>query len=169
MPLDLLIFQSINNLAHQNSILDFFFIWITHLGYVAIAIIVLLSKKKKPILNSFLAAVLGKAIEESIKLIPYFYRARPFIDQKVTLLVTGYQTSSFPSGHTLVSFALALPLLYYNKRLGVIATVIAVLVGFSRVFVGVHYLSDVLGGVLIAVLSVIVAHYFTKHIVLKYV
>ncbi len=169
MTLDLSIFQLINNLANQNSILDFFFIWTTHLGFIAIAIIVLLSKKKKPILNSFLAAVIGKAIEESIKLVPYFYRARPFVDNSVNLLVTGHPTSSFPSGHTIVSFALALPLLYYNKKLGIIATVLAVLVGLSRVFVGVHYLSDVLGGVVIAVLSVIIAHYFTKHIVLKYV
>ena len=169
MTLDLLIFQSINNLANQSSIVDFLFIWTTHLGYIAIAIIVLLSKKKKPVINSFLAAVLGKAIEESIKLIPYFYRARPFIDKKVNLLVINYPTSSFPSGHTIVAFALALPLLYYNKKLGIIATVLAILVGFSRIFVGVHYLSDVFGGVLIAVISVVITHYFTKHIVLKYV
>jgi len=68
MTLDLLIFQSINNLANQSSVVDFFFIWTTHLGYIIIAILVLLSKKKKPILNSFLAAVLGKAIEEVIML-----------------------------------------------------------------------------------------------------
>lgn len=169
MSLDFALFQLINNLVNQNSIADFFFIWITHLGFIAIFVLVLLSKKKKPIMNSVFAAVIGKAIEESIKLVPYFYRARPFVEHKVNLLVTGYQTSSFPSGHTLVSFALALPLFYYNKKLGIIATIIAVLVGFSRVFVGVHYPSDVLGGFLVAVLSVVVAHYFTKHIVFRYV
>ena len=63
-------------------------------------------------------------------------------------------TSSFPSGHALSSFACAYVLARAEPRLAVPAFVLAVLIGFSRIYVGVHYPLDVLAG---AVLGLLVA------------
>ena len=63
-------------------------------------------------------------------------------------------TSSFPSGHTSTSFACAYVISRLAPRLTVFVFVLAALIGFSRVYVGVHYPLDVLAG---AVLGVVVA------------
>jgi undecaprenyl-diphosphatase len=63
-------------------------------------------------------------------------------------------TSSFPSGHTSTSFACAYVISRLAPRLTVYVFVLAALIGFSRVYVGVHYPLDVLAG---AVLGLVVA------------
>lgn len=63
-------------------------------------------------------------------------------------------TSSFPSGHTSTSFACAYVISRLAPRLTVYVFVLAALIGFSRIYVGVHYPLDVLAG---AVLGILVA------------
>jgi undecaprenyl-diphosphatase len=63
-------------------------------------------------------------------------------------------TSSFPSGHTSTSFACAYVISRLAPRLTVFVYVLAALIGFSRIYVGVHYPIDVLAG---AVLGLVVA------------
>ncbi|HBL40024.1 MAG TPA: hypothetical protein DDY98_00015, partial [Ruminococcaceae bacterium] len=58
---------------------------------------------------------------------------------------------SFPSGHTSSSFAAATVLFCNNKKLGAPALVLAVLIGFSRIYCGVHYCTDVLAGTVVGV------------------
>lgn len=53
---------------------------------------------------------------------------------------------SFPSGHTTVSFAAAAVLVYFKPRLALPLFLLAAAIGFSRVYVGVHYPFDILGG-----------------------
>ncbi|MFF1908171.1 phosphatase PAP2 family protein [Kitasatospora sp. NPDC058218] len=59
---------------------------------------------------------------------------------------------SFPSNHTVIAFAAATALWFADRRLGAVAAVAAVLMGASRVWVGVHYPHDVLVGALVGVL-----------------
>ncbi|MFB6890099.1 phosphatase PAP2 family protein [Kitasatospora sp. NPDC056327] len=59
---------------------------------------------------------------------------------------------SFPSNHTVVAFAAAAALWFADRRLGAVAAVAAVLMGASRVWVGVHYPHDVLAGALVGLL-----------------
>ena len=70
---------------------------------------------------------------------------------------------SFPSGHTALAFALAF--VFYRhlpQKFGVPALIIASLVGLSRVQLGVHYLSDVIGGIICAYIAVRIAEFIIQ-------
>ncbi|MBI4138789.1 phosphatase PAP2 family protein [Candidatus Uhrbacteria bacterium] len=62
-------------------------------------------------------------------------------------------TSAFPSGHTATAIAMACAVFFTNRKLGLIALLLAVLVAVSRIAAGVHYPTDVLGGIAVGVAS----------------
>ena len=82
-----------------------------------------------------------------------YYRPRPFTELPVRLIFYRPLDSTFPSNGTAVVFILATAIFLGNRKAGVIALAIASLYGFSRVFVGIHYPMDVLGGAAIGVLT----------------
>jgi undecaprenyl-diphosphatase len=88
------------------------------------------------------------------------FRPRPFAEPARLFVVPGgftptYISSSFPSGHAVVFFALAAALLSISRPIGSIALVHAVLVdSLPRLYLGLHYPSDVLAGALLAVVIV---------------
>ena len=74
-------------------------------------------------------------------------RARPYETMaNVHLLVDKTTDFSFPSDHATVAGAVAVGLLFANRRWGIIASTLAILMAFTRVYVGAHYPSDVLAG-----------------------
>lgn len=74
-------------------------------------------------------------------------RARPYESiANVHLLVDKTTDFSFPSDHATVAGAVAVGLLFTNRRWGIVASVLAMLMAFTRVYVGAHYLGDVLAG-----------------------
>jgi undecaprenyl-diphosphatase len=76
----------------------------------------------------------------------------------VTLLITRSPDTSFPSDHATLAFAVGVMVWRFNRRLGLVLLLFGVLTAFARVFVGVHYPSDVLGGaVLGSVVSLLIA------------
>jgi hypothetical protein len=79
-------------------------------------------------------------------------RERPFIDFPDVPLLTALEHSySFPSGHTFSSFAAATAIAIGNRRWAIAAMGTAALIGFSRVYLFMHYPSDVLGGALLGI------------------
>jgi undecaprenyl-diphosphatase len=80
------------------------------------------------------------------------HRPRPFLELGFTPLFPHADDSSFPSDHTLVGVALVAPLLVRAWRLGCVLTAWAVVIGFARVAAGVHYSSDILASVVLALL-----------------
>ncbi len=80
-------------------------------------------------------------------------RPRPcWIDQSVQLLIENPKDYSFPSGHTLSSFIAAFVLLDRDKRLGIPAICVAAVIAFSRMYLFVHFPTDILGGIALAAL-----------------
>ena len=83
-----------------------------------------------------------------------FERQRPcWIDPSVPLLVHVPSDFSFPSGHSMASFAGATAIYLNHKTWGIPALVLAALIGFSRLYLFVHFPTDVLAGTLVGILS----------------
>ena len=86
------------------------------------------------------------AVYLTAKLIPLLYnRRRPFAEYSLESLVKQRKDHSFPSTHTASSMIISLAVLKINFQLGILMVFLAVLTAFSRIMVGVHYPSDVLG------------------------
>ncbi len=88
----------------------------------------------------------------------FYHRPRPFVALGFEPLISQDSGGSFPSGHAALFFALAMGLWYMNRRWGVTYLILALLNGFARIFVGVHYPLDVLGGALIGIGSAYIVH-----------
>lgn len=80
-----------------------------------------------------------------------FARTRPYDVVEVELLVAKLHDFSFPSGHTLVSFEAATALWFYHRKWGIAAFVLAALIGLSRLYLFVHYPTDVLVGAVLGI------------------
>ena len=103
-------------------------------------------------LAEVLCIVLGNAILKNV-----FERPRPFDAYPFELIVPEPSDWSFPSGHTAGAFAAATVALMRSRRIGCAVLAYAALVGFSRLYLCVHYPSDVIGGGVLGVLCAIAA------------
>jgi len=130
-------------------------VFITSLGnagvfWIILSALLLIPKKTRRIGCISFLALFGSLLVNNLLLKNLVGRIRPY-DACSTLLplVTKPTDYSFPSGHTGSSFASACVLYrHLPKRAGILALALAVLIGLSRLYVGVHYPSDVLVGML---------------------
>jgi len=110
------------------------------------------SKYWKMVLQALAAAVLSRFVFVNIIhfLLP---RPRPFVDNAVNLLVERTNDPSFPSGHAAFYFAIATVVFYYSKDAGALFFFLGAILCLARVFVGIHWPSDILAGLLVAMFS----------------
>jgi len=90
-------------------------------------------------------------ITETIRF--FYQRARPFVELEFIPLISHEATASFPSGHTVFLFALVPLALVLGKKFGYWFLGGSLLVVISRVIAGVHWPSDILGGIVIGLLG----------------
>lgn len=100
------------------------------------------------------SAALGLAVNQGILLM--VHRVRPYDVGLTHLIVPPSVDPSFPSDHATFTFALAVALLGAGARRGWLFLIAAILISFSRLYVGTHYLSDVLGGALTGAVAAVV-------------
>ena len=92
-------------------------------------------------------------------------RPRPFVTHTdLTALLVPEDPWSFPSGHTLSSFAAASALYFFHHKTGFLAFLLAAAIAFSRLYASVHYPTDVLAGAVIGVLCGIIAAWLTDRV-----
>ena len=109
---------------------------------------------------SVVVAVAVTYILVDVALKPLVCRDRPFDVADFELLVSAPDTWSFPSGHTASAFAGAAAILIHSRRWGAVAMVYAALVGVSRLYLCVHWPTDVVAGALIGVAVAFAAVWF---------
>lgn len=161
------LFFYLNDFAKQNEFWTQVIHWFADYGIVLI-IIGLIYLIVRGRINTLFAAVLACIFSAFISFILYllWQRPRPFVTYAASVVqLAGHTTaSSFPSAHTYLSFAIATTvILCGHKKLGVLMLIVALLIGISRIAAGLHYPSDVLGGVAIGIFSGTLAYWFMEH------
>ena len=122
--------------------------------WILLAIVLMLIPGKRKVGFTVAAALLIDLIICNGILKPLIARIRPYdLHTGISLLVKAPTDYSFPSGHTAASFAAASALLYRKDRLWIPAMVLAALIAFTRLYLYVHYPSDVLCGILVGFLA----------------
>ncbi|MDO5062036.1 MAG: phosphatase PAP2 family protein [Peptostreptococcaceae bacterium] len=112
---------------------------------------------------TILLAMLFSVLIVNLGLKPLVMRIRPYDINTAAQLITGHMMDySFPSGHSSVSFAAATAILSWNKKAGVLAILLASIIAFSRLYLYLHYPTDVLAGIMIGILCGIMAYLLQK-------
>ncbi len=115
------------------------------------------SKQKSIIVLSVAFLPLAYVVAQVIA--AFYFDPRPFVVDHFTPLISHAPDNGFPSDHMLLASAVASILFVYNKRLGAIAWIMALIIGASRVFVGIHHWVDIIGSAAITVGTM----WFTKN------
>ena len=173
MKLDFQLFSWLNGLAGQNAILDeaarllgneFFMPSTFGLLLLGLWIATRDARTREKNQKAIISTVLALALVTFLVHMAYFIyqRPRPFLVHEVNLLITPPSDPSFPSNSTSVAFSIAASVWIMNRPLGSILLIPASLVALSRVFMGVHYPSDILGGAAFGFLSAFASWYFLR-------
>ncbi len=95
-----------------------------------------------------------------------YHHPRPFAALNIAHLLTE-PTYSFPSGHTILIFGLATGMYFYNKKLALFLYASGVVVGVARIAAGVHYPFDILGGIVLGILTGFVVEWACRKYLFK--
>lgn len=137
--------------------------------WIVLAIALLIFKKTRKIGVTVAISLILSLIFTNLTLKPLIARPRPWVyaaehlGRDIVPLIPLPHDASFPSGHTSVSFAGAMPIFMYNKKYGTAALILAALIGYSRLYFFVHYPSDVIGGAVLGILYGIAAYFIVKY------
>ena len=153
----------------HGTFFDKIVLFITHLGdagifWIALALFLLCFKKYRKSGAGMAVSLIFSLIFTNMILKNLVARERPFNTDPTLDNLAQEDSFSFPSGHTSASIAAALSLLYYHRKEGIAALVLGILISLSRIYICVHYPTDVLGGVVVGALSA-----FLSVLVIKFV
>lgn len=140
--------------------------------WIAVAVLLLFFPKTRKIGWSMGAALLLGVLVCNVTMKPLIARIRPYDlyeqlnGETIKLLVKTPHDWSFPSGHTIASFEACTVLLIKNKWMGIPATLLAFGIAFSRLYLFVHYPTDVIfsffAGILFAFLGILIVNAIYK-------
>ena len=119
---------------------------------ILVFIVMMFVKKMRKTGFAVMGATLSVLLFGELILKHIVCRPRPFVvNSAIDIIIKAPSGFSFPSSHTATCFAMATAIYLFHKRLGIIAYVYAALVAFSRMYLYVHYPSDVFCGVIIGI------------------
>ena len=154
---DLKVYKFINS-HHRSKFMNYFMKFFTFLGnlgmlWIIFALLFILNKNLRKegitlICSLVLTTMLGEGLLKHI-----VRRKRPFIKLNTidTLIIRPPTSYSFPSGHTASSFAAAAVFIAIDSRISALIILIASLIAFSRLYLNVHYFSDIVAGAFLGI------------------
>lgn len=167
--MEVAIFQFLNGFAGRSDILDsaavFFATYLPYLMVIAAIFFILKRGDNRQKVFTFVSTALTLILSRGLitEIIRFVYnRPRPFEVLGGPPLFIPDTHSSFPSGHAAFFFALALTLFYFDKKWGWWFLGLALLNGLARIFAGVHWPSDILGGLAVALVSYLITTQLLK-------
>jgi len=156
------IFLLVNSLANQNYFLDMFMIFSAKaMPYIFIVLEIYLYfivKKKNEAIFAFYSVVVSLGLNFIISL--FYFHNRPFMDNLGVMLIQHTPENSFPSDHTTFLFAISFSLIFSKIKYSYILLFFALLGGMARVYVGVHYPFDIVGGIFSGLFGAIIIYLF---------
>lgn len=174
LSFDLSVFRWIQSI--QNGFLDALMVGVTTLGnagaiFIVLGFVLLFTKKYRKAGLAVLVALIVMLLCSDLFLKEFFARPRPFNlfesdPEKYAVWATEYvfpelvykpSSYSFPSGHTASAFAAATALICHSRKWGIPTMIFAAIMGFSRIYVQVHYCTDVFGGIIAGAICGLIA------------
>lgn len=142
----------------RNPFLDWLMPVISHMGngvlYIVLAVVLLCFKKTREAGMVLTLALILEYTIVSILLKPAVARPRPYtVNTLIQLLIEEPKDWSFPSGHTSAAFTMIFALYFMKNRWWIPMAIFGVLVAFSRMYLYVHYPTDIFFGACIGILS----------------
>ena len=141
--------------------------------WIAVAVLFMITKKYRTTGLSMMLALMMGLLVCNICLKPAIARIRPYDFQmeyfmkEIPLLVGGMHDFSFPSCHTIASFEAAVAILLNNRKLGIPAMILAFLIAFSRLYLYVHYPSDVIVSIVLGTALAFLGNFLAHKIMEK--
>ena len=141
--------------------------------WIAIAVLFIFTRKYRKTGIGMMFALMMGLLVCNIWLKPTIARIRPYDFQmeyflkEIPLLVGGMHDFSFPSGHTIASFEAAVVILLNSKKLGIPAMILACLIAFSRLYLYVHYPTDVIASILLGTAFAFVGNFLAQKVMEK--
>ena len=170
LDLDFSILNAIQNI--RCPFLDWFMPAVSFLAnggwfWIALAVVFLIFKKTRRCGIMMGVALLLGLLFGNLIIKNLVARARPYtyaeaLVKEGDLLINALTDYSFPSGHTLASFNAANMIFAWNKRAGIPALILAAVIAFSRLYLYVHFPTDILGGFVLAIICSVMSFYIVK-------
>lgn len=157
--LDINIFNLINQFAGHNFFDDSLVtVLAEYLPFIFILLLIYLwfrkdNKIKNIILYSGYSVIFGVLLNFLITL--FYFHPRPFMDDIGILLINHTPETSFPSDHTTFMLAIAFMFVCFKqtRKVGIILSMLGIIGGLARVYCGLHYPFDILGSIMVAMIS----------------
>ena len=156
------VFKDINYFAKKWRSLDLLAIFCARILPYLMAIFLFFFYLYQKNIYLFFYAIISGLIARFVinELIHLFYKEkRPAFLEGTKILIPVPKNYSFPSGHASFFFGISFLLLFYNFYLGLVFVIFSFIIGIARVFCGVHWFRDVLGGLVAGFLSAIITYY----------
>ncbi|MBP5361823.1 MAG: phosphatase PAP2 family protein [Ruminococcus sp.] len=158
----------------RNEVMDFIMPKVTFLGnlgllWIVVSVIFLMIKKHRKCGITLSFGLVFSFLAVNVIMKNLIARSRPcWINDDIEMLIAIPRDYSFPSGHTLFGFLAAVIIISYDKRFGIPAFLIAFAIAFSRMYLYVHFPSDVLAGMILGIAIGIFSVLVMKKIMLRY-
>lgn len=149
----------------HNPALDKVMVFVSALGnagifWIAVGLLLLITKRYRRGGAQMLVAMAVTFIIGNLILKNLVARERPcWIDREVQLLMASPSDYSFPSGHSMNGFAGSVSLLCIDKRIGIPAVSLAAVIAFSRLYLFMHFPTDVFAGIVIGLVIALITNY----------